>query len=371
MAEEDQDGFGGLFDGASASDDDDSGGEETGPALVEEEYTRTPPKGSAEGRGALPPRPSTLKLSLVNSRHSLWGHRLWNAALLLADMVDKDEFDVRGKRVLELGAGAGLPALICALKGATKVVISDYATSTDAALMVPIQINIDRVQPEFVPEGTLHAVGHVWGQAVEDLLVPLRTGSSLSLRHENGGGSSSDGEKNASLGSGAADSGREKNANLGGAAAGAPVQDTGTEEEVASVHGQGEGSPRSCHRARPIGGGGGDGEGFDVVIMADLLFNRSQHAQLLETCDRCLLGRGSGSTATAAAAAAAAATVWVSFSHHDPEKAELDMKFFELAKEKGFVATRIKTVQMRDLFVENDGLDDLRGQVHLWCLKRR
>ncbi|CAN0558838.1 unnamed protein product [Ectocarpus sp. 12 AP-2014] len=102
--------------------------------------------------------------------------------------------------------------------------------------------------------------------------------------------------------------------------------------------------------------------------MADLLFNRSQHAQLLETCDRCLLGRGSGSTATAAASAA---TVWVSFSHHDPEKTELDMKFFELAKEKGFVATRIKTVQMRDLFVENDGLDDLRGEVHLWCLKRR
>lgn len=31
------------------------------------------------------------------------------------DMVDKDEFDLRGKRVLELGAGAGLPALICAL----------------------------------------------------------------------------------------------------------------------------------------------------------------------------------------------------------------------------------------------------------------
>ncbi|CAB1097668.1 unnamed protein product [Ectocarpus sp. CCAP 1310/34] len=86
MAEDGQDGFGGLFDGASTSDDDDSGGEEAGPALVEEIYTRTPPTGSAGGRGALPPRPSTLRLSLVNSRHSLWGHRLWNAALLLAGM---------------------------------------------------------------------------------------------------------------------------------------------------------------------------------------------------------------------------------------------------------------------------------------------
>lgn len=74
--------------------------------------------------------------------------------------------------------------------------------------------------------------------------------------------------------------------------------------------------------------------GFDVVIMADLLFNRSQHAQLLETCDRCLQ-KGSDD-----------GTVWVSFSHHDPEKADLDLKFFALAGEKGFVATRIKTVSV-------------------------
>ncbi|CAN0492123.1 unnamed protein product, partial [Ectocarpus sp. 12 AP-2014] len=283
MAEEGQDGFGGLFDGASASDDDDSGGEEAGPALVEEEYTRTPPTGSAGGRGALPPLPSTLRLSLVKSRHSLWGHRLWNAALLLADMVDKDEFDVRGKRVLELGAGAGLPALICALKGATKVVISDYATFTDAALMVPIQINIDRIQPEFVPEGTLHAVGHVWGQAVEDLHAPLRTRSSFSLHHDNGVGSNGDGEKSVSLGSAAADSDREKNVTLGGAAAGAPVQATGKEEEVASVHMQGEGSPGGgCHRARPIAGEGGDGEGFGEGIMAGRVLSRAREALLVE-----------------------------------------------------------------------------------------
>ena len=32
-------------------------------------------------------------------------------------MVDKDELVVAGKTVLELGAGAGLPSLICALVG--------------------------------------------------------------------------------------------------------------------------------------------------------------------------------------------------------------------------------------------------------------
>lgn len=32
-------------------------------------------------------------------------------------MVDKDDLVVAGKSVLELGAGAGLPSLICALVG--------------------------------------------------------------------------------------------------------------------------------------------------------------------------------------------------------------------------------------------------------------
>eukprot|EP00752_Nemacystus_decipiens_P016803 g15037.t2 len=321
VEDREEDGFGSLFEDRKSDEDT---GDDGDSALTEEEYTRPAPPlkaglSSDTRSGVVPP---TLRLSLVSSRHSLWGHRLWNAALLLAEMVDEDELVVAGKTVLELGAGAGLPSLICALKGASKVVISDYATCTDNALMVPIQINIDRVQPEFVPEGTLHAVGHVWGHPVGDLLAPLPEADSSS------GGEQDDGD------------GRE-NAQT--------VADAG-------------GGTASTVRPGAVGGGAGE-EGFDVVIMADLLFNRSQHAQLLETCDRCLRkGRGGGS---------GEGTVWVSFSHHDPEKAELDMKFFELARDRGFVATRVKTVQMRDLFVENDGMDDLRGEVHLWCLKRR
>ncbi|CAN0299301.1 unnamed protein product, partial [Hapterophycus canaliculatus] len=90
------------------SSDEADAGEDVGPALVEEEYARPSIAGGS-------PLPSKLSLSLVSSRHSLWGHRLWNAALLVAEMVDRGEFVVEGKSVLELGAGAGLPSLICAL----------------------------------------------------------------------------------------------------------------------------------------------------------------------------------------------------------------------------------------------------------------
>lgn len=167
---------------------------------------------------------------------------------------------------------------------ARKVVISDYANSTDQHLMVPIRRNIQRIQPDFMPEDTLHAVGHIWGHPVEDLLAPLHAQPPDSD----------------SLGS---------------------FKERRKEVEAGSRQRTVEDAVDDAPQIR-----------FDVVIMADLLFNRSQHSQLLETCDRCL-------------ANTEVATVWVSFSHHDPEKAELDMKFFTLARQKGFAATHIRTVR--------------------------
>lgn len=62
--------------------DEENTADEAGPALEEEQYTRPRPPSVVGGEGtAVPP---TLTLSLVSSHHSLWGHRLWNAALLLA-----------------------------------------------------------------------------------------------------------------------------------------------------------------------------------------------------------------------------------------------------------------------------------------------
>ena len=52
----------------------------------------------------------------------LWGHVLWNAARVASDYLE-DHADslIRGKDVLELGAGAGVPSLVCAIRGARKV----------------------------------------------------------------------------------------------------------------------------------------------------------------------------------------------------------------------------------------------------------
>lgn len=160
--------------------------------------------------------------------------------------------------------------------------------------MVPIKVNIDRIQPAFVPHGTLHAVGHVWGHSVEELLDPLYQCAGASdwpQRHS-----------------------------------GYPGAVT-TEKEMSGSHETGKPNQEDL-----VGGATRPrGLGFDIVIMADLLFNRSQHEQLLASCCQCL---GSWDTSE----------VWVSFSHHDPEKANLDMKFFDLAKDRGLQCEHMRTV---------------------------
>ena len=73
--------------------------------------------------------PPTFGLRLVG-QHSLWAHHLWNAAKVLADYFDSNPHLVRGKTVLELGAGGALPSFTAACNGAEKVSTRD-AHQTD------------------------------------------------------------------------------------------------------------------------------------------------------------------------------------------------------------------------------------------------
>ena len=50
------------------------------------------------------------------------GHLLWNAGRVVSEYLEDDAARlIEGKDVLELGAGAGLPSLICAGRGARTV----------------------------------------------------------------------------------------------------------------------------------------------------------------------------------------------------------------------------------------------------------
>lgn len=74
-------------------------------------------------------------------------------------------FDVRGRSVLELGAGTALPSLLAALLGATRVVLTDYPAP---AVISNLTANAARnARAELSPSGAVAPVeveGHSWGE---------------------------------------------------------------------------------------------------------------------------------------------------------------------------------------------------------------
>lgn len=104
--------------------------------------------------------PSSISLKLVGSS-PLWGHLLWNAGKYTADYIDTHAELVKGKRVLELGAAAGLPSLVCGLNGAARVLCTDYP---DPDLLSHIQHNVEQCG---VSNVTVR--GFIWGQDVRAL----------------------------------------------------------------------------------------------------------------------------------------------------------------------------------------------------------
>ncbi|KOS17255.1 putative nicotinamide N-methyltransferase [Escovopsis weberi] len=107
--------------------------------------------GGGKGEGEAGEAGAVLRFDLAEpegeGERRLFSHYLWNASLLLAELVERDSllgganagagagaeslgrgasFDVRGLRTLELGAGTALPSVMAGLLGARGVAVTDY-----------------------------------------------------------------------------------------------------------------------------------------------------------------------------------------------------------------------------------------------------
>ncbi|KAK0104490.1 nicotinamide n-methyltransferase [Cadophora gregata] len=219
----------------------------------------------------------TLTVNLVG-HNPLWGHHLWNAGRLISTYLEKNPSLVKDKTVLELGAGAGLPSLVCAVLGARKVVVSDYP---DPDLVGNLWGNVDAfysgekgVEDGKREERKLVAEGYCWGADVAPLLAHL------------------------------------------------PKSEKGDEAK-----------------------------GFEVLILADLLFNHSEHGKLVSTIEKTLLKSED-------------AKALVFFTPYRPWLYEKDMAFFDLVREKGFVVEKVLEEKMEKvMFVEDRGDEELRRTV--------
>lgn len=211
-----------------------------------------------------------VPLRLVGS-NPLWGHLLWNAGQVIARYLEENAASlVRGKTVLELGAGAGLPSLISAICGAKQVLVTDYP---DQELIDNLQHNIEHA----IDPGVRHNIsteGYLWGNDVASLTEVLEEPEKL----------------------------------------------------------------------------------FDLLILADILFNHSEHEKLVLTLQKTLSRE-------------AEARALVFFTPYRPWLLEKDLKFFEFAQSAGFQVSKLfEHVMDRVMFPEDPGDEILRRTVFAYEL---
>lgn len=156
--------------------------------------------------------------------------------------------------MLEFGAGAGLPSLVCCLKGARTTVVTDYP---DADLIENLQYNVDHCEGLGKPP-SVSVEGYLWGAPTDRLVQHLS-----------------------------------------------------------------------------------DDDGFDILILADLLFNHSEHAKLLESVRKTLKRTPE-------------AKALVFFTPYRPWLLQKDLAFFDLARDGGFTVSQILEKVMDRVMFEND-----------------
>ncbi|KAF1972446.1 hypothetical protein BU23DRAFT_554991 [Bimuria novae-zelandiae CBS 107.79] len=206
-----------------------------------------------------------LTIRLVG-HNPLWGHFLWNAGRTISDYLEERANElVKDKTVLELGAGAGLPSLVCALISAKQVVVTDYP---DVELVENLRYNIDHC--DLLPDRSkVAAEGYLWGADTTVLTKHLP-----------------------------------------------------------------------------------ENDGFDVLILADLLFNHSEHTKLVKSV-QLMLKKSPDSRA------------FVFFTPYRPWLLEKDLAFFDLARDAGFVVSKtFEKVMDKVMFEEDPGDELLRRTVY-------
>lgn len=243
------------------------------------------------------PKPTTEKHTLLSGyelslrlvgHNPLWGHHLWNAGRVISKYLESQKFLIKSKTVLELGAGAGLPSLVCAILGAKVVVVTDYP---DPDLIENLQYNIEHCQAankakdQVDIQNIITAKGYLWGADPSPLLAHV-----------------------------------------------GPVTN------------------QAGNSIAPI-------KGFDVLILADLLFNHSEHAKLVSTIQQ-TLARSPQSQAL------------VFFTPYRPWLIEKDLAFFDLVRENGFTVEKVLEEKMDRVMFENDrGDEELRRTVFGYVVK--
>lgn len=276
------------------------------------------------------PPPPTITLHLVG--HSpTEAHHLWNGARVLAGYLERHPHLVRGKTVLELGAGAGLPSLVSAVLGARRVVMTDYP---DVDIVRTMWRNIDEC-------------GH--------LLPPAKkkktTTSTSSARGEDAANGDEDQKTRPTPPQGRGANNHDD------------YDDQDEDQDVICAKGFVWGadptpllsvlpsSPNNTTITPPT-----SPPKFDVLILADLLFRHTEHGHLLDTVRDTMAPRGG--------------RAFVFFTSYRPWLRHKDLAFFDLARARGFVVDLVLETKMdRPMFEDDPGDEEVRKTCTGWVVR--
>ncbi|KCV70173.1 hypothetical protein H696_03632 [Fonticula alba] len=95
---------------------------------------------------------------------------------------------------------------------------------------------------------------------------------------------------------------------------------------------------------------------FDLLVLADLLFNHSEHHAMLRSVQNTMAEDGQAI---------------VIFSSHRPWKADADLNFFNLAKEAPyhFEVEKVLETKMKPMFENDPGCEEIRSTVLMFSLR--
>ncbi|KAK7203692.1 putative nicotinamide N-methyltransferase [Myxozyma melibiosi] len=97
-------------------------------------------------------------------------------------------------------------------------------------------------------------------------------------------------------------------------------------------------------------------DGFDLVILSDVVFNHSEHAKLLKTCWNTLSRSNKD------------AKIFVVFTPHRARLVHRDFQFFTDAEAMGFKVEKLFEEKWWPMFVEDDASKDIRSMVYGYFL---
>mmetsp|Transcript_1112 Transcript_1112/g.1575 ORF Transcript_1112/g.1575 Transcript_1112/m.1575 type:complete len:258 (+) Transcript_1112:124-897(+) len=102
---------------------------------------------------------------------TLFACNVWNGSIQVASYLAENDETIRGKAVVEVGAGAAFPSLVALAFGATKTVITDYPNQK---VLANIEDNLARNTHVLGDiEDKAFVQSHIWGSDTGNLVALL------------------------------------------------------------------------------------------------------------------------------------------------------------------------------------------------------